>query len=178
MLIFVCQGAFQVHCRKAEQMLENQCQVQGSALAERRNSARLPVIKSAKLLVGSDSGQGVYNCLVLDESRAGALLDLGAMFTLPEEMTLNMSSGASYRVRRRWAVGTKVGVEFLGTPSVSADAAGQMNRLADLLRHQGVPAAVAALRAQNCFDHEPLRVAVAEAEAAYLRLESILKQTA
>lgn len=42
-----------------------------SMLAERRNVTRIPVIKSAKLVVGEGYSQGVYNCLVLDESPGG-----------------------------------------------------------------------------------------------------------
>ena len=54
-----------------------------SYLLERRILARKPVIKSAKLAVGSLFNEGLYNCLVLDESKGGD--GHGAEFTLPAD---------------------------------------------------------------------------------------------
>ncbi len=81
-----------------------------SILAERRNASRIPVIKSAKLLVGEGFSQGVYNCLVLDESSGGVLVDLGAVFTIPEEMIVHLTGGqcaapdVAGRLAPRWAL--------------------------------------------------------------------------
>jgi len=150
----------------------------GAALAERRGDSRTPVIKSARLAVELQGGQGVYNCLVLDESRSGVLIDLGAMFPLPEEMMLHMGGGASYKVRRCWAVGTKAGLEFVGEQMVSPESASHMARLAELMRAQGLPAAVAALRARRYYDYEPLRRAAEAAEGAYNTLEAMLSPKA
>src|ERR1700731_5261168 len=84
-----------------------------TALAERRNALRMPVIKSAKISVGLGGAQGVYNCLVLDESQSGVLVDLGTMVNLPDEVTLHMNSGATYLARRCWSAGTKSGLSFI-----------------------------------------------------------------
>jgi hypothetical protein len=144
------------------------------ALAERRNAARVPVIKSAKIVTGGDVNQGIYNCLVLDESASGVLVDLGAMFPLPEEMALHMTGGASYKARRCWAVGTKVGLAFMGPQILSAETVSAMAQLGRMMQTQGVPATLAILRAQRFFDCEDLRRAAESAETAYHHLESVL----
>ncbi len=162
-------------------MLQSQCRTQDTqaatlqgALAERRQASRVPVIKSAKLVVHEGGGQGVYNCLVLDESPTGVLVDLGAMFELPEEMVLHVGGGTTYRARRRWAVGTKAGLEFIGAQIVTEKAAAKMRALGAMLAARGLPATMAALRAERFFDNEELRHAAEEAEAAQHRLEAIL----
>jgi hypothetical protein len=144
------------------------------ALAERRNAMRVPVIKSAKIVTSGDGGQSVYNCLVLDESAAGVLADLGAMFPLPEEMTLHMTGGACYRARRCWAVGTKLGLAFIGPQMLSAETVEKLALLGRMMQSQGLPAAMAALRAQRFFESEEVRRAAEAAEAAYHRLEAVL----
>ena len=146
-----------------------------SILAERRNASRIPVIKSAKLLVGEGFSQGVYNCLVLDESLGGVLVDLGAVFTIPEEMIVHLTGGAMRRARRCWAVGTKVGLEYIGEQLVSDEAVQQMGEIAKLIGTQGLPAGIAAMRARQFFNHGDLREAAEEAEAAYYKLEALLR---
>lgn len=144
------------------------------ALAERRNAMRVPVIKSAKIITGGDINQSVYNCLVLDESHSGVLVDLGGIFTLPEEMSLHMTGGASYKARRCWAVGTKAGLAFIGPQVLSAEAVEAMAQLGRVVQAQGLPVTMAALRAQRFFDSDELRRAAESAEAAYHRLEAVL----
>lgn len=145
-----------------------------SGWAERRSAARMPVIKSAKLLLGSDFSQSVINCLVLDEAANGVLVDLGSTFLLPEEMVLQMASGPSYRVRRRWSAGSKFGLEFMGGPLVSKEAGAQMAELGRALWTKPIPLVIADVRAQRFFGHEELRQAAEEAEAAYRKLEQVL----
>jgi hypothetical protein len=164
-------------------MLQNQdrCQEAGAAtaqgtqpsLAERRSAARTPVIKSGKLVVGGELNQGVLNCLILDQSATGVLIDLGAVFALPEEMVLHLGNGPCYRARRRWAVGTKAGLEFIGQV-VSAEASAEMAQMARLLTTQGLPAALAVLRSRNFLGQAELREAAEAAEAAYAQLETLL----
>ena len=146
----------------------------GTEPAERRHSARLPVIKSGKIIIGNSMSQGVYNCLVLDESASGVLVDLGMLLDLPDEMRLQVGNGGTYVARKRWAVGTKAGLEFLGESMVSEDVWVQMTKIAVQLKHQGVCAAAGALRGVQFFENAALRDAAEEAEAAYLRLEALL----
>jgi hypothetical protein len=141
-------------------------------LGERRKASRVPVIKSAKVALGI--GQGVYNCLVLDESPKGVLVDFGALVAVPDEVTLQISNGAIYQARRRWSVGTKAGLEYIGERVVTGDTAGWMMKLSDILQTQGVVAAVSTLRASRFFNHEELRRIAEEAERAFSRLEAVL----
>lgn len=144
------------------------------SLSERRNAMRVPVIKSAKIVTGGEVNQGVYNCLVLDESLSGVLVDLGAIFSLPEEMTLLMTGGASYKARRCWAVGTKAGLAFAGPQMLSAETVERLGQLGRMLQAQGLPATMAALRAQYFFESDEVRRAAEAAETAYHQLESML----
>jgi len=141
---------------------------------ERRSATRLPVIKSAKLLLGNAYNESVYNCLVLNEAANGVMVDLGSVFVLPEEMVLQMASGPSYRVRRCWGAGSKFGLEFIGGPIVSAETGAQMAALGRALWTQAIPFVIAELRSKRFFGHEELRRAAEEAEAAYRNLETAL----
>jgi hypothetical protein len=147
-----------------------------SMLAERRSMARTPVIKSAKLVVGEGYSQGVYNCLILDESTGGVLVDLGAVFNVPDEVVLHMMGGATRRAKRRWAVGSKIGLEFIGGQLISVETTQEMAGIAKLIRVQGLPAGIAAMRAQRFFGQEELRQAAEDAEAAYYKLEAMLRE--
>jgi hypothetical protein len=143
-------------------------------LAERRNAMRVPVIKSAKVITGGEVNQSVYNCLVLDESPSGVLVDLGAIFSLPEEVVLHMMGGASYKARRCWAVGTKMGLAFTSQQMLSAEIIEKLAQLGRMMQAQGLPAIMAALRAQRFFDNDEVRRAAEAAEAGYHRLEAVL----
>jgi len=145
-----------------------------AALAERRYTSRLPTIKSAKIIVGSGAAQTVFNCLILDESPSGVLIDLGTLIILPAEVTLQMNGGGTFLARRCWGVGTRAGLEFMGGQLISADTALRMQKVADILENQGVGAAVGTLRSARYFDHVDLRRAADELELAYSRLEGIL----
>jgi len=145
-----------------------------AAIAERRSASRVPVIKSAKIIVGESPSQSVYNCLVLDESPNGVLVDLGTLIILPAEVMLQIGGGATYLARRRWGVGTRVGLEFMGGQVISGETALRMMKIADVLHTQGVTAAVGTLRGARFFDHVELKKAAEECEAAYHRLEAIL----
>lgn len=92
--------------------------VHAMLVAERRRSDRQQVLKGARLLVGEQ----LYNCLVLDESAEGALLDMGALYSLPESVVLQISGGAFRPAIRRWTAGTKVGLEYCAVPLAGAEA--------------------------------------------------------
>jgi hypothetical protein len=143
-------------------------------LAERRNAMRMPVIKSAKVITGGEVNQSVYNCLVLDESSSGVLVDLGAIFSLPEEVVLHMTCGASYKARRCWAVGTKVGLAFTSSQMLNAEILEKLAQLGRMMQAQGLPAIMAALRAHHFFDNDEVRRAAEAAEASYHRFEAVL----
>ena len=147
---------------------------EAAALAERRGGSRRPVIRSAKIFTSANGGSGVFNCLILDQSNAGVLVDMGTLAELPEEVMLQMSGGASYLARRCWAAGTKAGLEFIGGQILTEETSQRMARIADVLQRQGVAAAVATLRTARFLDHEELRRIAEAAEAAVQRLEAVL----
>jgi hypothetical protein len=87
---------------------------------------------------------------------------------------LQLSGGATYLARRRWGLGTRVGLEFLGGQIITGETALRMMKISDVLQTQGVVAAVGTLRGARFFDHVELRKAAEDSEAAYYRLEAIL----
>jgi hypothetical protein len=140
---------------------------------ERRIAARVPVIRSAKLICGP--AEGIFDCLVLDQSASGVLIDLGAMVALPDELTIQFSGGAAFLAHRAWAAGTKAGLHLVGAQLLTEQAAQRMKNAADLLEMQALPAVVSTLRAARFLDHLELRRLAEEAEAAYLRFETFLR---
>lgn len=140
--------------------------------AERRQSRRTPVIKTAKLiftLAGS-----IHNCLVLDESTGGVMVDLGVMLGVPEDVTIQFGNGATFLAKRRWSAGTKCGLSFTGAQIISDETAIRMKKVGDILRAQGLDAAIATLRAARFFDNIELRRAAEDVEAANARFEATL----
>jgi hypothetical protein len=142
---------------------------------ERRTARRNPVIKSARLVF--HKAGAVHDCLVLDESTGGVLVDLGGMIKVPHEVTIQFTNGASYLAQKRWASGTKAGLSFSGGQVVSDETALRMRAVAEILHAQGLPAAMSTLRAARFFDHGELRRAAEDAEAAFARFERTLDET-
>jgi hypothetical protein len=140
--------------------------------AERRASPRRPVIRSAKLVFGE--ANVIYDCLVLDESAGGVMIDLGAMVKVPEEVTIRFNSGGAFPAQRRWAAGTKAGFKFTGGQIISQETALRMKKAADILEIQGLGPAVQMLRAVRFLDNDELRRAAEDAESTMLRLQAVL----
>ena len=144
-----------------------------AAQDERRRDRRKPVIKSAKIIF-NELGS-VLNCYVLDESSGGVQVDLGAIVDLPDDLTIQFGTGATYLARRCWTAGTKVGLEFTSGQLVNEETSTRMRKIAELLHAQGLAAAVRTLRTARFFDHEELRRAATEAEAAMARFVAMLQ---
>jgi hypothetical protein len=94
---------------------------------------------------------------------------------VPEEVTIQFITGPIFEAERRWSSGTKAGLQFKGGQVVTAEIARRMEKIADILRFQGLAAAVATLRTARFFDNQELRRAAEEAEAAYARFEARLQ---
>jgi hypothetical protein len=139
---------------------------------DRRQSRRNPVIKSAKLIFTLTGA--IHNCLVLDESPGGVLVDLGTMVVVPDDVTIQFANGATFLARRRWAAGTKCGLNFTGAQIISHETAIRMKKIADILRAQGLEAAISTLRATRFLDNIELRRAAEDVEAANARFEAAL----
>ncbi len=139
---------------------------------ERRKHVREKVLKAAKIIFGG--GDSVYNCLVLDESPDGIFVDLGGIVALPPEVTVQFSTGATFRAIRRWRTGSRVGFEFTGQQIVSHETSKRMNAVVEILHDHGLPAAMQTLRVAQFFDNIELRRVAEAAEAAHRRLEQML----
>jgi hypothetical protein len=139
---------------------------------DRRRGNRASVIRSAKVICGP--GQGIFDCLVLEQSQHGLQLDLGMVTDLPELVTVQFSGGASFLARRIWITGRRAGFELEGVQLLRAEAEERMKRYRHLLDTQGVLATVATMRAARFLEHSVLRQLAEEAEAAFLRLEMFL----
>jgi len=142
----------------------------------RRRHAREKVLRAAKVIFGG--GDSIYNCLVLDESPEGIFVDMGAVVSLPPEVTVQFSTGATFRAARRWATGSKIGFQFVGPQIITHETAQRMKVVHDILQTHGMPAAMQTLRVAQFFDNAELRRAADAADTAVRRLEMILSGAA
>jgi hypothetical protein len=78
---------------------------------ERRRNSRGRTFKSGKLLYGGFT-PSVADCLIVEMSDSGARVETSVMVHVPEIFILHVN-GADRHVRRAWAVGNQIGVEFL-----------------------------------------------------------------
>ncbi|WP_035180251.1 PilZ domain-containing protein [Acidocella facilis] len=83
---------------------------------ERRRSARQPALSRAKLVYGLTS-QAVVDCMVRDLSEGGAKVETAVMMPVPDYLTLRIDGRAPRRVRRCWARGVAIGLEYLNEPA-------------------------------------------------------------
>jgi len=143
-------------------------------LTERRKAPRTPVIKSGRVVIEEEDSEFVFECLVIDESRTGAHIDLGTAVNIPPNVRLQIDDGGIYFSRLVWSVGTRVGLEFIGDPIIPEGIARRMQMISKILQTQGLTAAHQELETVNFFGNEVLRQASLEAEASYSRLNAIL----
>jgi len=143
---------------------------------DRRRHAREKVLRAAKVIFGG--GDSIYNCLVLDESPEGVFVDMGAVVSLPPEVTVQFSTGATFRAARRWSTGSRIGFQFVGPQIITHEMAQRMKVVADILEHHGMAAAMQTLRVAQFFDNAELRRAAEAADAAVRRLELMLSGAA
>jgi hypothetical protein len=143
--------------------------------SERRRSTRQTVLKRANLI----AGEQVYDCVVLDSSATGARVSTGSVVPLPDRIELRFPSGASLPAVIRWSRGAEIGLEFMAEGATLRDQAAELAWAAyEQLRDGRLDKAMRMLRTENFFDDPALRAAAVEAEEAYNRLESVLRQRA
>jgi hypothetical protein len=78
---------------------------------ERRGGHRGRTFKSGKLQYGGIT-PSVVDCLVVELSDGGARIETSVMVQVPEILRLQMHD-TDRKVRRAWAVGNQIGLEFL-----------------------------------------------------------------
>jgi hypothetical protein len=139
---------------------------------EHRRTKRQQVLKRAQLIFGYSGS--VIDCLIIDESPFGVLLETPVMTVVPETVKIRFVGGATFDALRRWATGNKIGLEFMGS-QIFDDASRQQRRSIDaVLKKQGVNAAVFMLREARFFNNSELQSAAEDAEITLARLESLL----
>jgi hypothetical protein len=79
--------------------------------AERRTAKRKRALKSGQLRFGGFSPT-VVDCLIVEMSDNGARVETGAMTKIPEILSLHVDN-IDRQVRRAWAIGDQIGLEFL-----------------------------------------------------------------
>lgn len=80
----------------------------------RRGNTRSRTIKTGKLLYGGFT-PSVADCLIIDISDNGARVETSVMVHIPDILMLQIN-GSNRPVRRVWAMGNQIGLEFLDLP--------------------------------------------------------------
>jgi hypothetical protein len=153
-------------------------EVDGAA-AEGRRAKRQRVLKRAQLVVGFSGS--TFDCLIIDETPFGILLETPLMMMhVPELVKLRFVDGTTFEARRRWSVGNKIGLEFAGSQAFEGTATfegailAQRRAAGEVLRRQGLTAAVCLLREAGFFQSAELQSAAEAAGIALARLEAML----
>lgn len=78
---------------------------------DRRRDRRERLLLRAKIVVGD----GVYDCILLDQTAGGARIETLLPLTLPERFSLRFPDGRQLACERRWSSGRRMGVMLLRT---------------------------------------------------------------
>jgi len=79
---------------------------------DRRQKSRGRTFKVGKLIFGAPHPV-VIDCLVIEMSARGARVETSVMMQVPDSLTLRLVDSTEYKARRAWAIGNKIGLEFL-----------------------------------------------------------------
>jgi hypothetical protein len=80
--------------------------------ADDRKGRRSKTLLTAKLIYGGFS-PSIIDCIVRDLTETGARVETDVLLQLPEIFSLQLQGGVRRRVRRCWAKGNAIGIEFL-----------------------------------------------------------------
>jgi hypothetical protein len=138
---------------------------------KRRREARTGVLKRAQI----SFGRAVIDCVVLDVSSSGARVRTDIVATIPEQVILRFSRGSAFLARAQWARGTELGFAFDGLAPLAEDAASVALAAFKALPANDLVVAIRLLRSARFFDDLELAEAAEEAEAAYARFKTVLK---
>lgn len=83
----------------------------GNGSDERRRSPRERVLKQGTII--HSGGRSTMECIILDQSQAGALLRPSDIMFCPQEFTLKPKLGPSRNCEAIWRDGSVLGVRFL-----------------------------------------------------------------
>jgi hypothetical protein len=138
---------------------------------KRRREARTGVLKRAKITFG----RSVIDCVVLDVSVSGARVRTEIVTTIPEQVILRFSGGSAFVARVQWALGTELGFAFDGMAPLTEDAASLALAAFTALPPNALEAPLRLLRSARFFDDPALAKTAEDAEVAYERFRTALK---
>lgn len=148
----------------------------GASLADsddnHRRAARLPALKSAKVHFGGS----VVDCLVYDMSSEGARISTETPVQFPDEVTIELRSGALWSAVRRWQRGVEAGLEFGQFAGLNSEATQRALTVHAELRGSGTRTVLEHLDREGCFDSPAVREASKAFGEAYAKLDEALKQ--
>jgi hypothetical protein len=139
---------------------------------ERRRAQRRRVIKGARLIFGF-AGSSI-DCRVIDESDLGLLVDTENVTQVPHLLAIRLDNGALFHVVKRWAIGTKIGLEIAGPQIIDNATHVRMQSVLDVLETHGVDAALEILAKEKCFEIGRVRRAAEDVQIAVATLKAVL----
>lgn len=139
--------------------------------ADKRASERRPVLRGAKIELGAS----VIDCLVLDQSTAGVRVSTDGPVAVPDEVTVELRSGARWTARRRWQRGTEIGLEFLAFAGLSQGASTRAAIVHESLRRCGLAEVHRALEMERFFEVPEVQRAAEAVQVAVTELDAVLK---
>jgi hypothetical protein len=153
--------------------MTNDPAVNGAARPEdMRRVKRQRVLKPGKIIFGISGA--TIDCFVRDESPQGVLVETDVLVAVPDQVTVKLPGTGTHLALRRWAMGNRIGFEFIGARVIDDETLVRMRAINEVLQRQGVTQAVNSLRLSRFFENDELRRLAEEAEAATIRLESFL----
>jgi hypothetical protein len=139
---------------------------------KRRREMRTGVLKRAKITFG----RAVIDCVVLDVSPGGARVRTEVVVTIPEQVVLRFSGGSAFVAHVQWALGTELGFAFDGLAPLADDAASLALSAFTALPVNDLDVPLRLLRSARFFDDPELTKAAEDAEVAYARFKTTLKE--
>ncbi len=137
----------------------------------KRMAQRQPVLKSAKI----HFAHSVVDCLVLDSSPGGIRLSTELPIAFPDEVKVEMRSGAIWRAGRRWQRGVEAGFELLQFAGLSLECSVRASALYTALRASPSTEITERLAHEGYFESPALREAALALASAHTRLEDALR---
>lgn len=137
---------------------------------DRRRTRRERLLLRAKLVIGD----GVYDCILLDQTSAGARLETLLPMALPEQFSLRFPDGRQLACQRRWTNGRRLGVEIVQKGAAKDSPQGRAAALQQAFDAMGVDRFFDQLRSDNYLQNTALGEAAWQAEAAIRRLGLLL----
>jgi hypothetical protein len=139
----------------------------------KRRTIRQPVLKSAKIHFLSS----MVDCLVLDQSTLGVRVSTELPVMFPDEVTIELRSGAMWRAARRWQRGVEAGFELLRFAGLTLASSARAMALHADLKASSPSQVTEQLAREGYFDNPTLREAALTLGAAYAKMDEAFRET-